>query len=136
MPQTVIDRVNHLGKDQPEQFIFTDRKGQLIGDVEDLHGDTDLEDNDDVELPGVDGGLETPPNPEPIPETKDQTEIDITDLNINENNQMIDPESGIEVDIIPDANLENQPVPDAQVPDTKVDVTPQPTPTPDVTPGV
>jgi hypothetical protein len=34
MPQTVIDQVNILSKDQPEQFIFTVRKGRLIGDVE------------------------------------------------------------------------------------------------------
>ena len=43
MPQTVIDRVNHLGKDQPEQFIFTDRKGQPIGEVEDIPGADDLD---------------------------------------------------------------------------------------------
>ena len=40
MPDTVIARVNELGKDQPEQFAFTDRNGQLIGDVK---------------IPGVDG---------------------------------------------------------------------------------
>lgn len=33
MPDTVIERVNTLGKDQPEQFIFTDRKNRPIGDV-------------------------------------------------------------------------------------------------------
>ena len=31
IPQTVINRVNVLGKDQPEHFIFTDRKGRKIG---------------------------------------------------------------------------------------------------------
>ena len=34
MPDTVIARVNELGKDQPEQMAFTDRHGRLIGDVE------------------------------------------------------------------------------------------------------
>ena len=34
MPKTVIKRVNVLGKDQPEHFIFTDRKGRQIGESE------------------------------------------------------------------------------------------------------
>jgi hypothetical protein len=34
MPETVILRVNQLGKDEPEQFVFTDRNGRLIGDIE------------------------------------------------------------------------------------------------------
>jgi hypothetical protein len=34
MPDTVIARVNALGVDQPEQLIFTDRHGRLIGDTE------------------------------------------------------------------------------------------------------
>ena len=37
--------MNTLGKDQPEYFIFTDRKGRLIGENE---------------LPGVDGETESP----------------------------------------------------------------------------
>jgi hypothetical protein len=41
MPDTVIARVNELGKGQPEELVFTDRRGRLIGDVE---------------LPGVDEG--------------------------------------------------------------------------------
>jgi hypothetical protein len=65
MPQTVIDRVNHLGKDQPDQFVFTDRKGQPIGDVEALHVADKT--NVDDELPGVDGEIETPQYPEQIP---------------------------------------------------------------------
>ena len=32
MPEDVINRVNHLGRDQPEQIIFTDRHGVPIGD--------------------------------------------------------------------------------------------------------
>ena len=42
MPDTVIDRFNLLGKDQPEILAFSDRKGRLIADG-------------DVELTGVDG---------------------------------------------------------------------------------
>ena len=33
MPDTVITRVNALGSDQPEQLIFTDRRGRPIGNV-------------------------------------------------------------------------------------------------------
>jgi hypothetical protein len=71
MPDTVIARVNTLGRDQPEQLIFTDRRGRLIGDVEvpgvDFETDDDAElpgvdpvDVDHVELPGVDAGNDTP----------------------------------------------------------------------------
>jgi len=41
MPDTVIQRVNLIAKDQPEQLMFTDRSGRQIGDVE---------------IPGVDSG--------------------------------------------------------------------------------
>ena len=34
IPQTVINRFNFLGKDQPEHFIFTNRKGRQIGESE------------------------------------------------------------------------------------------------------
>ena len=34
IPQTVIDRVNFLGKDQPEHFILTNIKGQQIGEFD------------------------------------------------------------------------------------------------------
>jgi hypothetical protein len=133
MPQTVIDQVNHLGKDQPEQFIFTDRKGQPIGDVEDIPGADDLDTDADNELAGVDGVIETPP----IPETMNQTDdLNINeDLNTNENNQ------GIEEDAIPDDNLEVEPAPDEQPPgtqveDTRVEDIPPTTTAPDETPGV
>ena len=33
MPDTVIIRFNALGSNQPEQFVFTDRRGRPIGDV-------------------------------------------------------------------------------------------------------
>jgi hypothetical protein len=57
--------VNALGTNQPEQIIFTDRRGCLIGDVE-IPGVMDFkeEDNNDAEMPvlnpvGV-GGVELP----------------------------------------------------------------------------
>ena len=34
MPDTVIARVNHLGKGEPKELVFKDRKGRVIGDVE------------------------------------------------------------------------------------------------------
>ena len=34
MPLSVIERVNILGKDQPEFLLFTDRKGRLISEAE------------------------------------------------------------------------------------------------------
>ena len=63
MPDTVIARVNTLGGDQPEQMIFTDRHGRLIGDndnhaIPGVHFDEEDDDGipgvDAVELPGVD----------------------------------------------------------------------------------
>jgi hypothetical protein len=51
MPDLVIDRVNVLGRDQPQHITFTDRHGRLIGDVE-IPGVDDQEEDDD-HLPGV-----------------------------------------------------------------------------------
>jgi hypothetical protein len=51
MPDLVIDRVNALGRDQPQHTTFTDRHGRLIGDVE-IPG-VDAEEEDDDHLPGV-----------------------------------------------------------------------------------
>ena len=34
MTDTVIRRVNQLGRGQTKRFIFTDQKGRLIGNVE------------------------------------------------------------------------------------------------------
>jgi hypothetical protein len=46
IPDLVIDRVNALGRDQPQHMTFTDRHGCLIGDVE-IPGVDDLEEDDD-----------------------------------------------------------------------------------------
>jgi hypothetical protein len=51
MPDLMIDRVNTLGRDQPQHMTFTDRHGRLIGDVE-IPGVDDQEEDDD-HLPGV-----------------------------------------------------------------------------------
>ena len=55
MTDTVINWVNTRGKDEPEQLIFRDRKGRLIGEVD---------------LTGVDGEpTETPQQIETVEET-------------------------------------------------------------------
>jgi hypothetical protein len=51
MPGIVIDRVNTLGRDQPQKMTFADRLEGLIGDVE-IPG-VDAEEDDDDHLPGV-----------------------------------------------------------------------------------
>jgi hypothetical protein len=51
MPDLLIDRVNALCCDQPQQMTFTDRHGHLIGDVE-IPG-LDAEEDEDDHLPGV-----------------------------------------------------------------------------------
>jgi hypothetical protein len=75
-PDTVIDQVNKLGRDQPEQLTFTDHHGNWIGDNETpgvvpeypltLADEEQDKDNyvkipgveDDVGIPGVDAGTE------------------------------------------------------------------------------
>jgi hypothetical protein len=56
MPETVITRVNTFGNNQPEQLIFTNRHGRLIGDTNDadIPGVDFDDDDDDDEIPGVD----------------------------------------------------------------------------------
>jgi hypothetical protein len=60
MLDTVIARVNALGRNQPEQLVFTDKHGRLIGDnkiprVDSNGPEPDADDIlDDVELPRVD----------------------------------------------------------------------------------
>ena len=65
MPDTVIMHVNALGSYQPDQLIFTNRRGCLINVVEisgvdpynvnyiDIKG-VDPSDVDNIEIPGVD----------------------------------------------------------------------------------
>jgi hypothetical protein len=64
MPDTVIDRVNLLGKDQQEQLVFTDCKGCPIGDIE---------------LPGVDGDEASHITPDDANNDANDIEIDLND---------------------------------------------------------
>ena len=52
MPDTVITRVNALDSDQPEQLVFTNRRGRPIGNVK-IPG-VDTSNADHIEIPGVD----------------------------------------------------------------------------------
>jgi hypothetical protein len=62
MPDAIVARVNELGKDQPEQLIFTNRHGRPIRDVETPGVDVDVA--NDAQFPGVDpvipGDIEIP----------------------------------------------------------------------------
>ena len=56
MTDTVIHRVNQIGRGQPKRFIFTDQKGRLIGNVKltGVDGEESQEilyEDDDLELP-------------------------------------------------------------------------------------
>ena len=57
MPDSVIDCVNTLGRDQPKPLTFTYRHGRLIGCVEIPEVGANL-DEGEVEFPGVDAELE------------------------------------------------------------------------------
>jgi hypothetical protein len=87
MPDLVIDRVNTLGRDQPQKMTFTDRHGCLIGDIEIPGVDADEDDEehlpgvvpviaDDIEIPGVD--LEGTKTQDAVPAP--QVEIDDLDI--------------------------------------------------------
>jgi hypothetical protein len=66
MPNNVIARVNLLGKDQPEELTFYDRRGRPIGNVE-LPGVDPGEDCDEPEIleniPVADNDHNPPINP-------------------------------------------------------------------------
>jgi hypothetical protein len=59
MPDTVLEQVNTLGGDQPEDLIFTDRHGRLIGDGDNAIPGVAISDNADDTIPGVDFSDET-----------------------------------------------------------------------------
>ena len=90
MSDTVIDRVNKLGHDQPELLVFTDRKGHLIGDVEltgvdrdededqdedppNAFDDADVEHEDDLDIYEDEAQEPEPPPIEPTPQIKVET---------------------------------------------------------------
>ena len=71
IPDTVITRVNSLGRDQSEQLIFTDRRGRPISDVVISGVDpsgvehigipgVDPSDVDNIKIPGVDVDIQEP----------------------------------------------------------------------------
>ena len=73
MPDSVIKRVNTLGKDQLKHFIFTYKKGRLIGenDLTGVDGETDnplqieIIEDDDLDQPdAVDKELAEQPTDE------------------------------------------------------------------------
>ena len=73
MPDSVIKRVNTLGKDQPWNYIFTYRKGRLIGKnkLTGVDGETDnplqieIIEDDDLDQPdAVDKELAAQPTEE------------------------------------------------------------------------
>jgi hypothetical protein len=88
MPDLVIDRVNALGRDQPQHMTFTDRHGRLIGSVE-IPGVDDQEEDDnhlpgvvpviadDIEITGVD--VEGTKTQDAVP----APQVEIDDLNIH-----------------------------------------------------
>ena len=115
IPDTVIARVDALGADQPEQLIFTDRHGRLIGDVEIPGVDFDEDDEDPalpgvpedvdhVELPGVD--VEGQVDPEEAPQV-----VEIDDLDI----PAIDPPH-VEADAVAPAGVPTETIAHADVP--------------------
>ena len=62
MPDTIITQINILGKNQPEQLIFTNHHGQLIRDIE---------------IPGVDPVRITNIEPDNIKKIIETPELDI-----------------------------------------------------------
>jgi hypothetical protein len=82
------DRVNALGRDQPQQMTFTDRHGCLIGNIEIPGVDADKADDDhlpgvvpvitnDIEIPGVD--VERTETQDAVPDPH----VEIDDLDIH-----------------------------------------------------
>ena len=83
MADTVITRINALGSNQPEQLIFTDRRGCLIGDFEIT--EVDPYDADHIDIPGVDAsdiGVDNIDIPGVDVDIQDPQVIEIIDPNI------------------------------------------------------
>jgi hypothetical protein len=127
MPDTVIAQVNALGSDQPEQLVFTDKHGRLIGDDEipgvDSNGPEPDADNidDDVELPGVDVAENVQHEQQnQAPQTVEIDDLDITEPDpppvdelANEETVAV-PEPPIQLEVaVPDVQDAPAPVPPA-----------------------
>jgi hypothetical protein len=86
MPDTVIARVNTLGSNPPEELIFTDRHGRLIGDSDDadFRAGVHFDEDDDAEIPGVDivelPGVDVAEDPAPQNVAIDDLDIPTPDL--------------------------------------------------------
>ncbi len=136
MPDVSIARVNALGSDQPEQLIFTDRHGRLIGDV-DIPG-VDAPSDDADAIPGVDGdegGVDEVPGVDPEPVVDDAIELPGVDAVENEALQQVEIHDLDRSDQDP-APIEQDPAPipeetvDEGVPETPL-AAPVPTEDPD-----
>jgi hypothetical protein len=76
MPQSVIDRVNFIGRDQPSQSVFTDRSGNVIGNDDPSYDNYDpimLDNNSPGEI-----------LPDAAPDHVDITGVDTEDIVIPE----------------------------------------------------
>ena len=106
MPDSVIARVNELGKDQPELLTFTDRQGRPIGDVD---------------LTGVAGEEE----PQPVVDESDDT--DITGDQVEEpTEEQVDEavEEAFQEDTVVETVSEQEQEPEAQAPEPVPGVVP------------
>jgi hypothetical protein len=70
MPESVVDRVNFIGRDQPQQAVFTDRSGNAIGD-----GDADYEEDPTEQAADLPGEV----IPEVAPDHVEITGVDMED---------------------------------------------------------
>ena len=122
MPDTVIAQVNQIGKDEPEQFVFTNLNGRNIGDIE---------------FPGVDGGQNQ------TPQLDNELDVENIDLEIAPNNEIqeeaVPPEPTpikphIKVETIKDGREKNDEP--AQTPTVSVPTVPKSNTGPDEIPGV
>ena len=121
MPDTVIARVNYLGRDQPKQMTFTDRKGQLIGEIElpgvargedepphnQIQNDV-IEEEDDLDQLAI---MDNNPPAEQLAPVAEEVELALDDLEVPENEILVDPEVPVQEEV-----QENVPVQAAAAP--------------------
>ena len=120
IPDAVIKRVNHLGKDQPKELTFFDRHGKPIED-------------DDVETTGVDGTNQAPTNDDIALDIQDElqeiAEIDETQqaIELNDpNNVQLQP-VGEDADtpiVDTEAVVDEQPDPEMPLPEPELEPAP------------
>ena len=120
MPDTVIARVNELGRDQPETLTFADRHGRPIGDAQ---------------IPGVTSNCDDPDDTDPAPvDTNDET-IEITGVDGDQNHEIA--QDGADLAPINDDDIEIADDPDAFIdPPLIDDAVDAPFPTQNETPDI